>query len=60
MFDVFNWYFNSLAEFWGMAIRIGLPQLLLVILLICWLRRRKCGKSGSKSCWTWTAEEEDS
>lgn len=53
MFDVINWYFNSVAEFWGMAIRIGLPQLLLVILLICWLRRRKCGESSAESCWTW-------
>lgn len=46
----FNWYMTSLAEFWGSALRIGLPQILLVILLICWLRRRRCGKSGGKGC----------
>ena len=59
MFGFIDWYLNSLAEFWGTAIRIGLPQILLVILLICWLRRRRCGKpgggSGGKSCcWAWT------
>ena len=57
--DFFSWYVDSLAEFWGMAIRLRLPQILLLILLVCWLRRRGCGKSRGKSggkscCWTWT------
>lgn len=53
--DFVNWYFTSLAEFWGTAIRVGLPQLILVILLICWIRRSRCGKSAGKSCcWTWS------
>lgn len=49
--DFFSLYLTSLGEFWISAIRIGLPQILLVVLLICWLRRRGCGKSRSKSCW---------
>ena len=54
MFDFVGWYFSSLAEFWGSAVRIGLPQILLVVLLICWLRRRGCGKSrGTTCCWGW-------
>ena len=59
MFSLIDWYLNSLAEFWGMAIRIGLPQILLLILLICWMRKKRCGKtaarSSGKSCsWMWT------
>lgn len=58
--EFLSWYFNSLAEFWGTAMRIGLPQILLVILLICWLRRRCCGKSSGKSfCWMWTCGSDD-
>ncbi len=56
MMEFVNWYLSSLAEFWGTAVRIGLPQLLLVILLICWIRRSRCGKSAAKSCcgvWSW-------
>jgi len=53
--DFFSFYLTSLGEFWSSAIRIGLPQILLVILLICWLRRRGCGKSGSRSC-CWTSK----
>ena len=53
--DFFSFYLTSLGEFWGSAIRIGLPQILLVILLICWLRRKGSGKSCSKSCcWIWS------
>lgn len=48
--DLFSWYVNSLAEFWGSALRIGLPQILLVILLICWLRRKRCGKRCGRGC----------
>ena len=59
MFGFIDWYLNSLAQFWGTAIRIGLPQILLVILIICWLRRKRCGKTAAKSsgkscCWAWT------
>ncbi len=56
MIEFVNWYLSSLAEFWGTAVRIGLPQLLLVILLICWIRRGRCGKTSGQSCcgiWTW-------
>lgn len=54
MIEFVNWYLTSLAEFWGTAVRIGLPQLLLVILLICWIRRSRCGKSaGKSSCGMW-------
>ena len=53
--DFFSWYMTSLGEFWSSAIRIGLPQILLVVLLICWLRKRGCGKSCGKSCcWIWS------
>ena len=53
--DFFSFYFTSLGEFWSSAIRIGLPQILLVVLLICWIRRKGCGKSRSKSCcWIWS------
>lgn len=53
--DLISWYLTSLAEFWGSAIRIGLPQILLVILLICWLRRKGCGKSRERACcWMWS------
>ena len=55
MLDFVSWYFSSLAEFWGSAVRIGLPHILLVILLVCWLRRRKCGKVRDDSCrWIWS------
>ncbi|MXV95559.1 MAG: hypothetical protein F4Y07_00110 [Gemmatimonadetes bacterium] len=59
MLGFIDWYLNSLAQFWGTAIRIGLPQILLVILLICWIRRKRCGKpaagsSGKSCCWMWT------
>ncbi|MDE2754544.1 MAG: hypothetical protein OXI83_18385 [Gemmatimonadota bacterium] len=59
MLGFIDWYLNSLAQFWGTAIRIGLPQILLVILLICWIRRRRCrraaaGSNGDSCCWAWT------
>ena len=60
MLDFISSYLTSLAEFWGTAIRIGLPQLLLVLLLICWIRRKRCARTAEgasdKSCcgvWTW-------
>lgn len=49
--DLFSWYATSLAEFWGSALRVGLPQILLVILLIYWLRRKGCGKA---RCRVWS------
>ncbi len=59
MLDFFSSYLTSLAEFWGTAIRIGLPQLVLVLLLICWIRRRRCGQAaggdaGKSCCATWS------
>ena len=63
--DLFSWYMTSMGEFWGSSLRIGLPQILLVILVICWLRRKRCGKAcGKKCCWIWSCgscdEEEQS
>ena len=53
--DLFGSYLNSLAEFWGFVLRIGLPQILLAILLICWLRRKGCGRSrGGGCCRMWS------
>ena len=52
--DALSWYLTSLAEFWGSAIRIGLPQILLIILVICWLRRKGGCKAWGKGCrWMW-------
>ncbi|MCY3548216.1 MAG: hypothetical protein OXH51_14095 [Gemmatimonadetes bacterium] len=48
--DFFSFYVTSLVEFWSSAIRIGLVQILLVVLLICWLRRKGFGKCCWKSC----------
>ena len=57
--DFFSFYLTSLGEFWSSAIRIGLPQILLVILLICWLRRKGCCKSWCKDdSWEADADEE--
>ncbi|MCY4400724.1 MAG: hypothetical protein OXE96_15500 [Gemmatimonadetes bacterium] len=53
--EFFSWYVTSVGEFWSSAIRIGLPQILLVVLVICWLRRKGCGKSSDESCcWNWS------
>lgn len=41
-------YFYSLLEFWRAAIHIGLPHILLLILLFCWLRKRR---GGGDCCW---------
>ncbi|MYA63096.1 MAG: hypothetical protein F4139_07245 [Gemmatimonadetes bacterium] len=52
--DALSWYMTSLAEFWGSAFRIGLPQILIIILLICWLRKKGGSKSWGKRCgWMW-------
>ncbi len=52
--DAISWYLTSMAEFWGSAIRIGLPQILLVILIVCWLRRKGgAGACGKRCCWMW-------
>ena len=62
--EFFSWYFGALVDFWGTALRLGLPQIVLLVLILMWLRRarcRKCGdkrgdKSGGKSCcWTWSS-----
>ena len=63
--DALSWYMTSMAEFWGSAFRIGLPQILLVILVICWLRKKGGAKgSGKGCCWSWSCgagdEEEES
>ena len=51
---LFASYLFSLAEFWGFVFRIGLPQILLAILFICWLLRRK-GCGGTKGgCRMWS------
>lgn len=49
--DALSWYMTSVAEFWGSAFRIGLPQILLIILVICWLRKKGSGKGCGKGCW---------
>ena len=59
--EAISWYMTSMAEFWGSAFRIGLPQILLIVLVICWLRRKGSGKECS---WLWSCkwcgeEEED-
>ena len=52
--DALSWYLTSMAEFWGSAFRIGLPQILLIILVICWLRKKGSGKAWGKGCcWMW-------
>lgn len=50
-------YFYSLAEFWRAAIHIGLPHILLVILLVCWLRRR--WRDGDSCCWSFGTRSAD-
>ena len=60
--EFFSWYFGALVDFWGTALRLGLPQILLLILILMWLRRARCRKCGDESdgesgdgscCWTW-------
>lgn len=44
-------YLYSLIEFWGSVFRIGLPQILLVVLVIWWLKRKRCGRDdGDDGC----------
>lgn len=44
-------YLYSLVEFWGSVFRIGLPQILLVVLVIWWLKRKRCGRDdGDDGC----------
>lgn len=49
----FEGYLYSLAAFWTSAVRIGLPHILLLVMLFCWLRRRKRGGDGC--CWSFGA-----
>ncbi|MDE2875248.1 MAG: hypothetical protein OXU69_11950 [Gemmatimonadota bacterium] len=52
--DALSWYMTSMAEFWGSAFRIGLPQILIIIFVICWLRKKGGSKSCGKGCgWMW-------
>lgn len=56
--EFFSWYFGALVDFWGTALRLGLPQIVLLILILMWLRRARCRKCGDESdgksgCWTW-------
>ncbi len=52
--EFLGWYFTSLAQFWGSAVRIGLPHVLLLVLIVYWIRRRGCGDSdGNRCCWCW-------
>ena len=57
--EFFGWYFGALVDFWGTALRLGLPQIVLLVLIFMWLRRARCRKCGDKSggescCWTWS------
>lgn len=57
--DALSWYMTSVAEFWGSAWRIGLPQILLIVLIICWLRRKGgSGGWGKGCCWTWCCKRD--
>ncbi len=56
--EFLTWYIGALFDFWGTALRLGLPQILLLILILMWLRRarwRKCGDRADDGscCWTW-------
>ncbi len=55
--DIVNWYLESLATFWSSALRIGLPQIVLLVLLACWLRRRCCEKSRRRCGRGWEGGE---
>lgn len=57
--DFFSWYFDALVDFWGGVLRLGLPQIVLLILILMWLRRARCRKacdeSDEESCgWFWS------
>ena len=43
-------YLTSLANFWSGVFRFGLTQILIVVLVIWWLRRKRCGERGDDSC----------
>lgn len=54
--DFFSWYFDALIGFWGTALRLGLPQIVLLVLIFMWLKGKGCRKSRGKSCcrdWSW-------
>ncbi|MCY4572726.1 MAG: hypothetical protein OXF01_07970 [Gemmatimonadetes bacterium] len=42
--EFFSWYFGALVDFWGTALRLGLPQIVLLILILMWLRGKRSGK----------------
>lgn len=53
--ELFGSYLGALADFWGATLRLGLPHLVLLILILMWLRRGRCGKwrRGRSCCWAW-------
>lgn len=53
--ELFGTYLGALADFWGATLRLGLPHLVLLILILMWLRRGRCGKwrRGRSCCWAW-------
>ena len=58
--EFFSWYVGALADFWGTTLRLGLPQIVLLVIILMWLRRSSCRKrcdesDGETSCWTWGA-----
>ena len=57
--DALSWYMTSLADFWGSAIRIGLLQILLIVLLIWWLRRKGAGSCGEWCRRLWSCGEDE-
>ena len=54
MESFFSGYFYSLAEFWSSAFRIGLPQILLIVLVVWWLKRKRCGQGGDACDTVWS------
>lgn len=43
-------YLYSLAEFWSFVFRLGFPQILLIVLVIWWIKRRRCGQGSDDGC----------
>ena len=42
--DILNWYLSTVSEFWGSFLRIGIPQVLLLVLVFFWLCGPGCGR----------------
>lgn len=43
-------YLYSLAEFWSFVFRLGFPQILLIVLVIWWIKRKRCGQGSDDGC----------